>query len=233
MVELISERITSIRSNLPESVRLIAVTKQVSVDTIRTAYAAGIRDFGENRVQEAEAKQAQLQDLPDITWHLIGHLQNNKVVKALKQFQWIHSVDSLKLAKRLNALAEELSYSPNICLQVKILPDPNKYGWSVTDLISDLAELNECQNLKIKGLMTIPPQGLDDLQTLSVFKNTQKLAQEINQRNFSNLKTQELSMGMSEDYNLAISSGATIVRLGRVLFGDRKNKETNTLSKTT
>ena len=89
MVELISERITSIRSNLPESVRLIAVTKQVSVDTIRTAYAAGIRDFGENRVQEAEAKQAQLQDLPDITWHLIGHLQNNKVVKALKQFQWI------------------------------------------------------------------------------------------------------------------------------------------------
>ena len=81
--------------------------------------------------------------------------------------------------------------------------------------------------------MTIPPQGLDDLQTLSVFKNTQKLAQEINQRNFSNLKTQELSMGMSEDYNLAISAGATIVRLGRVLFGDRKNKETNTLSKTT
>lgn len=222
MVESIYERITSISSSLPESVRLIAVTKQVSVDTMRTAYAAGIRDFGENRVQEAEAKQAQLQDLPDITWHLIGHLQNNKVVKALKQFQWIHSVDSLKLAKRLNALAEE--FSPNICLQVKILPDPNKYGWSVTDLISDLAELNECQNLKIKGLMTIPPQGLNDLQTLSVFKKTQKLAQDINQRNLSNLKTQELSMGMSEDYNLAISAGATIVRLGRVLFGDRKNK---------
>ncbi|MCL2937377.1 MAG: YggS family pyridoxal phosphate-dependent enzyme [Trichodesmium sp. MAG_R02] len=230
MVESIAERITNIRSNLPESVRLIAVTKQVSVDTIRTAYAAGIRDFGENRVQEAEAKQAQLQDLPNITWHLIGHLQTNKAVKALKQFQWIHSVDSLKLAKRLNALSEEFSCSPNICLQVKILPDPNKYGWSMAELMSDLAELNQCQNLKIKGLMTIPPQGLDDLQTLSVFKKTQELAREISKKNLSNLKTQELSMGMSEDYNLAISAGATIVRLGRILFGERKNKETDILS---
>lgn len=230
MVESIAERITNIRSNLPESVRLIAVTKQVSVDTIRTAYAAGIRDFGENRVQEAEAKQAQLQDLPNITWHLIGHLQTNKAVKALKQFQWIHSVDSLKLAKRLNALSEEFSCSPNICLQVKILPDPHKYGWSMAELMSDLAELNQCQNLKIKGLMTIPPQGLDDLQTLSVFKKTQELAREISKKNLSNLKTQELSMGMSEDYNLAISAGATIVRLGRILFGERKNKETDILS---
>ena len=230
MVESIAERITNIRSNLPESVRLIAVTKQVSVDTIRTAYAAGIRDFGENRVQEAEAKQAQLQDLPNITWHLIGHLQTNKAVKALKQFQWIHSVDSLKLARRLNALSEEFSCSPNICLQVKILPDPHKYGWSMAELMSDLAELNQCQNLKIKGLMTIPPQGLDDLQTLSVFKTTQELAREISKKNLSNLKTQELSMGMSEDYNLAISAGATIVRLGRILFGERKNKETDILS---
>lgn len=227
MVESIAERITNIRSNLPESVRLIAVTKQVSVDTIRTAYAAGIRDFGENRVQEAEAKQAQLQDLPNITWHLIGHLQTNKAVKALKQFQWIHSVDSLKLARRLNALSEEFSCSPNICLQVKISPDPHKYGWSMAELMSDLAELNQCQNLKIKGLMTIPPQGLDDLQTLSVFKKTQELAREISKKNLSNLKTQELSMGMSEDYNLAISAGATIVRLGRILFGERKNKETD------
>ncbi|MGD1698933.1 YggS family pyridoxal phosphate-dependent enzyme [Dapis sp. BLCC M229] len=224
MVESIAERITNICSHLPDSVRLIAVTKQVSVDTIRAAYAGGIRNFGENRVQEAEAKQAQLQDLPDITWHLIGHLQSNKVVKALKQFQWIHSVDSLKLAKRLDGLAEESSCSPNICLQVKILPDPNKYGWSIPELMTDLTELNQCQNLKIKGLMTIPPQGLDDLQTLSVFEKTQELAQEISQKNLSNLKIQELSMGMSEDYNLAISAGATMVRLGRTLFGQRRIK---------
>ncbi|NEQ38075.1 MAG: YggS family pyridoxal phosphate-dependent enzyme [Okeania sp. SIO3I5] len=224
MVESIAERITSIRFKLPESVRLIAVTKQVSADTIRTAYAAGIRDFGENKVQEAEAKQAQLQDLPDITWHLIGHLQSNKAIKALKQFQWIHSVDSLKLAKRLDDLAKEFSCSPNICLQVKILPDPNKYGWSISELMSDLAELNQCQNLNITGLMTIPPQGLDDLQTLSVFEKTQELAQEIGKKNLSNLKIHELSMGMSEDYNLAISAGATMVRLGRTLFGERRIK---------
>ena len=224
MVESIAERINSIRFKLPESVRLIAVTKQVSADTIRTAYAAGIRDFGENRIQEAEAKQAQLQDLPDITWHLIGHLQSNKAIKALKQFQWIHSVDSLKLAKRLDDLAKEFSYSPNICLQVKILPDPNKYGWSIPELMSDLTELNKCQNLNIIGLMTIPPQGLDDLQTLSVFEKTQELAQEIGKKKLSNLKIQELSMGMSEDYNLAISVGATMVRLGRTLFGERRIK---------
>ncbi|NEO51730.1 MAG: YggS family pyridoxal phosphate-dependent enzyme [Okeania sp. SIO3B5] len=221
MVESITERITKIRSNLPASIRLIAVTKQVSVDAIRTAYAAGIRDFGENKVQEAEEKQAQLQDLPEITWHLIGHLQTNKAAKALKQFQWIHSVDNLKLAQRLDRLAEELSCSPNICLQVKILPDPNKYGWSIPELITDLPELNQCQHLKIKGLMTIPPQGLDHGQTLSVFEKTQELAQEISKKNLSNLNIQELSMGMSEDYNLAITAGTTMVRLGRILFGER------------
>ncbi|MDY7007282.1 MAG: YggS family pyridoxal phosphate-dependent enzyme [Cyanobacteriota bacterium] len=222
MVESITERITKIRSNLPASIRLIAVTKKVSVDAIRTAYAAGIRDFGENKVQEAEEKQAQLLDLPEIAWHLIGHLQSNKAAKALQQFQWIHSVDNLKLAKRLDRLAEELSCSPNICLQVKILPDPNKYGWSIPELITDLPELNQCQHLKIKGLMTIPPQGLDHGQTLSVFEKTQELAQEISKKNLSNLNIQELSMGMSEDYNLAITAGTTMVRLGRILFGERR-----------
>ncbi|NEP82240.1 MAG: YggS family pyridoxal phosphate-dependent enzyme [Okeania sp. SIO3C4] len=225
MVESITERVSKIRSNLPASIRLIAVTKQVSVDAIRTAYAAGIRDFGENKVQEAEEKQAQLLDLPEITWHLIGHLQSNKAAKALQQFQWIHSVDNLKLAKRLDRLAEELSCSPNICLQVKILPDPNKYGWSIPELITDLPELNQCQHLKIKGLMTIPPQGLDHGQTLSVFEKTQELAQEINKKNLSNLNIQELSMGMSEDYNLAITAGTTMVRLGRILFGERRNTQ--------
>lgn len=233
MVKSIAERITNIRSNLPDSVRLIAVTKQVSVDAIRAAYAAGIRDFGENRVQEAEEKQAQLQDLPDITWHLIGHLQSNKAAKAWQQFQWIHSVDNLKLAQRLDRLAAELSCSPNICLQVKILPDPNKYGWSIPELLTDLPELNQFHNLKIKGLMTIPPQGLDHLQTQSVFEKTRELSQEINQKNLSNLKIHELSMGMSEDYHLAITAGATMIRLGRILFGERRIIEADMLSNTT
>jgi pyridoxal phosphate enzyme (YggS family) len=106
MTGSIAERIANIRQQLPPSVRLIAVTKQVSVEAMREAYAAGIRDFGESRTQEAEAKLAQLRDLPDLNWHFIGHLQSNKVKKALEQFQWIHSCDSLKLAQRLERLAE-------------------------------------------------------------------------------------------------------------------------------
>lgn len=233
MVESISERITNISSNLPTSVRLIAVTKQVSVDAIRAAYAAGIRDFAENKIQEAEEKQAQLKDLPEITWHLVGHLQSNKVAKALQQFQWIHSVDSLKLAQRLDRLAKELYCTPNICLQVKILPDPNKHGWIVAQLLNDLPELNLCQNLKIQGLMAIAPRGLDDIQTLSVFEKTRQLAEEINQKNFSEIKIRELSMGMSEDYNLAITAGATMVRLGRIIFGERRTRGADMLSNTT
>ncbi|WP_338038477.1 YggS family pyridoxal phosphate-dependent enzyme [Neosynechococcus sphagnicola] len=153
---ILAERIAQIQQTLPPSVRLIAVTKQVESAVIRAAYVAGLRDFGENRVQEAIAKQLQLQDCPGITWHLIGHLQSNKVQKALGHFQWIHSVDSLKLADQLNHLATDLSQPPCICLQVKILPDPNKYGWTVPQLLADLATLNQYTHLDICGLMTIP-----------------------------------------------------------------------------
>jgi hypothetical protein len=217
----IADRIEQIRATLPASVRLIAVTKQVSVAAMRAAYAAGIRDFGESRVQEAETKQTQLQDLPDITWHLIGHLQTNKAQKALAQFQWIHSLDSLKLAERLNRLAEPLSCKPHVCLQVKILPDPDKAGWMVPDLVADLSHLNQLTHLNIQGLMTIPPLGLTAAETLTVFQGAQALADEIKQQNWSNINMHELSMGMSGDYPLAVQAGATMVRLGRILFGDR------------
>lgn len=217
----IADRLAQIRQTLPESVRLIAVTKQVSVEAMRAAYAAGVRDFGENRVQEAEAKQAQLQDLADVTWHLIGHLQSNKAAKALTQFQWIHSVDSLKLAQRLDQLAAELPQKPKVCLQVKILPDPTKFGWSVSELLADLPLLDQCRQLEIVGLMAIPPLGLDKAETQSVFSQTRDSAAQIRQQNWSHLRMEELSMGMSEDYQLAIESGATMIRLGRTLFGDR------------
>jgi hypothetical protein len=226
-IESIAERIEKIRSGLPESIRLIAVSKQVSADAIRVAYAAGIRDFGENRVQEEAKKQEELQDLTDITWHLIGHLQSNKAAKALQQFQWIQSVDTLKLAQRLDLLAGELSCSPFICLQVKILPDPDKFGWSIPDIMASLAELNKCQHLRIRGLMTILPQGLDDSQTLEGFKSLGRLAEKIDEQNLSNIKMEQLSMGMSGDYHLAIKAGATMIRLGRTLFGERKVMEKN------
>ncbi|BAZ38532.1 hypothetical protein NIES4101_44710 [Calothrix sp. NIES-4101] len=219
--ESLRERITTIRSQLPPSVRLIAVTKTVPADIIRIAYAAGIRDFGENRIQEATTKQAQLHDLPDVTWHLIGHLQTNKAKKALEQFQWIHSVDNLKLAQRLNQLAGELNLQPNICLQIKILPDSNKAGWEIPQLLEDLFALNQCKNLQFQGLMTIPPLGLNELQTLEVFNCASELAADIQSQGWSNIHMQQLSMGMSGDYQLAIKAGATMVRLGTILFGER------------
>ncbi|MGL4378130.1 MAG: YggS family pyridoxal phosphate-dependent enzyme [Microcoleaceae cyanobacterium] len=221
MTDSIATRIAKIGAEIPPSVRLIAVSKQVSVDAMRVAYEMGIRDFGESRIQEATQKQALLQDLPDITWHFIGHLQANKALKAIALFQWIHSVDNLKLAQRLNHIAQELSRSPEICLQVKMLPDPNKHGWTVPELLKDLPLLNQCQNLQIKGLMVIPPLGLNETETLTLFKEARNLRITIQEQNWSHIKIQELSMGMSQDYPLAIEAGATMIRLGSILFGDR------------
>lgn len=221
MTGSIAERIATVREQLPVGVRLIAVTKQVPVDAMRQAYLAGVRDFGESRLQEAEAKIAQLKDLPDLNWHLIGHLQSNKAKKALEQFQWIHSCDNLKLAQRLNRLAAELSLKPNVCLQVKVVPDPDKYGWSIPELLADLPELDQCTALQIRGLMTILPLGLSPEESIQVFKRTRELAFKIGQQNWANLHMEELSMGMSDDYLLALQAGATQVRLGRILFGER------------
>ncbi|MGB3760912.1 MAG: YggS family pyridoxal phosphate-dependent enzyme [Rivularia sp. (in: cyanobacteria)] len=221
MSSSLSQRIRSIQEKLPESVKLIAVSKKVSAAAVREAYAAGIRDFGESRIQEAESKIEQLQDLSGISWHFIGHLQSNKAKKALSYFQWLHSVDSLKLAQRLNLLASELGVSPKICLQVKILPDSNKSGWTIQQLLDDLVELNLCQSLQFEGLMTIPPLGLDSSEVIYVFNRTRELIAQINERDLSNIKMKQLSMGMSQDYQLAIQSGATMVRLGTILFGER------------
>lgn len=221
MTGSIAQRIAKIREQLPESVRMIAVTKQVSVESMREAYASGVRDFAESRIQEAELKQAHLQDFPDITWHLIGHLQSNKARKALEKFQWIHSLDSLALAQKLHQLASELSLSPQVCLQVKLLPDHKKYGWTVPDLLTDLPALDQCSALKVQGLMTILPLGLDSSQILKAFESTKELADKIRQQRWSNIQMQQLSMGMSADYLLAVQAGATMIRLGQVIFGER------------
>ncbi|AFZ37075.1 protein of unknown function UPF0001 [Stanieria cyanosphaera PCC 7437] len=221
MTDLIAQKITEINAQIPADVRLIAITKQVSIEKMRAAYQAGIRDFGENRLQEALAKQQQLQDLSDITWHFIGHLQTNKAKKVLENFDWIHSVDSLKLAQVLNKISGELAIHPKVFLQVKVLPDPNKYGWQIEELLTDLSQLNQLENLNIQGLMTILPLGLSDLETLAAFKKTQELADQIKQENFAHLSMSQLSMGMSGDYLFAIQAGATMIRLGQIIFGER------------
>lgn len=219
LAERLEQRLHAIRQTLPPSVKLIAVTKQVPVEMLRIAYALGLRDFAESRIQEATAKQRELTDWTDATWHLIGHLQTNKASKALDLFQWIHSLDSLKLAQRLNQLALERSLKPKLCLQVKLRPDPSKSGWTVTELLADLPALEQCQALDIMGLMTIPPYDLPAAETLALFEQTRLLAQQVQQR--SSLSLSELSMGMSGDYELAIKAGSTMIRLGRTLFGAR------------
>jgi pyridoxal phosphate enzyme (YggS family) len=215
----IAHQIQQIRASLPSSVRLIAVTKQVSVEAMRVAYRQGIRDFAENRLQEALTKQEELKDLSDVTWHFIGHLQTNKARKVLEHFPSIQSLDSLKLAQRLNQLAQELAISPRVYLQVKPLQDPDKYGWSIPELIEDLPQLETCKSLKIQGLMTILPYGLSSTEQLKAFATVRDVRTILEEK--STLCLPELSMGMSGDYLLAVEAGATMVRLGQILFGSR------------
>ncbi|MGB5712928.1 MAG: YggS family pyridoxal phosphate-dependent enzyme [Waterburya sp.] len=223
MASYISQKINLIIQEIPLNVELIAITKQVGIESMREAYLAGVRNFGENRLQEALMKQKQLQDLSDINWHFIGHVQKNKAKKIIENFDWIHSVDSLSLAQRINRLAGELNLMPKVFLQVKVVPDPNKYGWEVPNLLQDLAQLNQLNQLDCQGLMTILPFGLSSAESLAAFQATQKLAESIRQKSYSNLTMKELSMGMSGDYRLAIPAGATKIRLGRTIFGDLRS----------
>jgi PLP dependent protein len=217
----IARRIHEIRQQLPAGVRLVAVTKTVGVGAIREAYAAGIRDFGENRLQDALPKIEVLSDLQDVCWHYIGHLQSNKARKVLENFTWIHSIDRLSLAQQLDRLSTELNLTPNIFLQVKILEDPDKYGWYPNELEADLDEIARLSRLKIKGLMAILPLGLSPQQALEAFQTTAKLQQEIKQKNPHFLGMTELSMGMSGDYLQALEAGATVIRLGTTIFTNK------------
>ena len=218
----VSERCVQIRQHIPKSVRIVAVTKKVPTSYIREAYDAGIRDFGESRVQEAIAKQNDLSDLSDIQWHLIGHLQRNKAKKAIQHFDWIHSLDSLKLAQALDHMAMDVGHSPNICLQVKMRPDPNKFGWEPEHLLSELDALDQCVHLNIVGIMAIPPMGLSTQGTHDYFQHVRDFSDRIREMPLQHIAIRELSMGMSADYSIAVQSGATIIRPGRILFGERE-----------
>jgi len=216
----ISDCISKIYQEIPSNIRLIAVTKQVDAARIRETYRkAGLKDFGENKLQEALPKKELLSDLDDLCWHFIGHLQANKAKKVLEEFQWIHSVDNLSLLQRLERLAHQMNIQRSICLQVKALPDPDKFGWTIEQLWQDIAEIEKCQTLQIKGLMTILPLGLSKEEKIAAFSSIRNLAQTLSQS--SSLSLDQLSMGMSGDYLEAVSSGATMIRLGEALFGNR------------
>jgi pyridoxal phosphate enzyme (YggS family) len=199
-----------------QAITLLAVTKTLSVETIQEAYDAGLRRFGENRVQEALEKQVRLPG--DIQWHLIGQLQTNKINKVLDRFELIHSIDSLKLAK---GLSERLSAPREILLEVNSSGEATKAGFAPSQLKSLFAEINQLSHLKIRGLMTVGPlKGGGDVK-----RGAFKLLKEL----FETLKPQVsrpedfsiLSMGMSGDFEIAIEEGSTLVRLGTALFGER------------
>ncbi len=214
--DAIADRVNQIRTSISSQVKLVAVSKYTTTDAIRAAYDAGVRDFGESRVQNAKLKQEELADLSDITWHMIGSLQSNKARAAIAQFDWIHSIDRLSLAEQCDRLIFELKKSPKLLLQVKLADDPSKSGWSESELLADLPKLAELQNLNIAGLMTILPLGLDQDQAFTLFSRVGELAEKMRSLGWNNIH--ELSMGMSADYAIAVTAGASIIRVGTQIF---------------
>jgi PLP dependent protein len=203
------QRVGSQRSH----VTLVAVTKKFSADAIREGYQAGLRDFGENYVQEFSEKAPQLCELDGSRYHLIGHLQSNKVRPAIELFHLIQTIDSVKLMERLDRAAVELGKEVEALLEIKLSEEPNKTGASPQDLPKLLDAASKCANTRITGLMTVPPWSENAELSRPYFRRLAELARKFGLK--------RLSMGMSNDFEVAIEEGATIIRVGTALFGPR------------
>lgn len=207
-------------------VKLVAVTKTVSAQCIREAVEAGVRDIGENRVQEALSKYEKLNfSIPTLAevfhWHMIGHLQKNKVKKALKIFNLIHSLDSLDLAQEIDKQAGSVGKKAEALLQVNVAEEESKFGVSKEETRNFLTAVSGFDNLKIRGLMTIAPYSDDPEDSRPYFRQLKDLSEEIKNIELDNVEMEYLSMGMSQDFEVAIEEGANIIRLGSVIFGSR------------
>jgi len=216
----IGERIeaASLRSSNPsESVKLIAVSKTFSDKRIRDVFKLGQRRFGENYVQEAVDKIDALSDL-DIEWHFIGPIQSNKTKLIAAKFDWVHSIDRLKIAERLSAARPAELPKLNVCVQVNVTGEQSKHGCSELDVMELGQEIAALPNLNLRGLMTISETSGDLDAARSAFRKLREIADQMNQKE---LKITELSMGMSDDLEVGIEEGATFVRVGRGIFGDR------------
>ena len=196
------------------SVGLLAVSKTKPAEAIREAHAAGLRDFGENYLQEALDKQALLVDLP-LTWHFIGPIQSNKTRPIAEHFAWVHSVDRLKVAERLSAQRPAELAPLNICLQVNVSGEASKSGCQPKELAALAQAVTQLPNLRLRGLMTIPAPTDDVAEQRAAFARLRAL------RDALNLDLDTLSMGMSHDLEAAIAEGASWVRIGTALFGER------------
>lgn len=205
----------------PDEVQLIVVTKTVGAGAIREAVDSGMRLFGENRVQEAKKKilSDEIRAMPEkLQWHLIGHLQKNKVKDAVQFFELIHSVDSIQLAEELDRQAEKIGKIQRILVQVKLSTEETKSGVTEKRLSELLKKIVQLKHLRLDGLMTIPPYYDDVKDVIPYFRRLRELRDEAEKEGFN---LPELSMGMSHDYESAIEEGATMVRIGTAIFGER------------
>ena len=196
------------------SIHLLAVSKTKPAAALREAYAAGIRDFGENYLQEARAKQVELTDLP-LSWHFIGPIQSNKTREIAEHFAWVHSVDRLKIAQRLSEQRPADLPPLNICIQVNVSGEASKSGCTPADLPALAAAISALPRLKLRGLMAIPEPTEDRAEQDAAFATVRTLQESLN------MGLDTLSMGMSHDLESAIAQGATWVRIGTALFGAR------------
>ena len=222
-LDAVRERIASAAATAgrdPSDVTLVGVTKTLSVERIAAAIAAGLTILGENRVQEAEAKIPEIPGQDQVSWHLIGHLQSNKARQAIRLFDAIQSVDSLKLATRLNVLAEERARRLPVLIEVNTSGESSKSGFGLEELPEAVPALGQLPWLEIFGLMTIGPFTRNEDAIRSSFRSLRALRDELRKDPFG-VSWDTLSMGMSDDFEIAIEEGSTMVRVGRALFGER------------
>lgn len=209
------------RAGRSDRVRIVAVTKGHPAAAVTAAYAAGLRDVGENRVQELDAKREELAGTDTaVTWHLIGHLQRNKVRRALELFDRIHSIDSLRLARELSSEATRAGVEVRGLVQVNVSGEESKGGFDAGRAVADIAAVAELPGLKCEGLMTMAPFTDDESVVRATFAGARELLERCRGEGV-HLHGAELSMGMSGDFEIAVEEGSTMLRLGTVLFGER------------
>jgi PLP dependent protein len=204
-----------------KDVELVAITKTHPAEKVREAIEAGQTLFGESRVQEARAKIPELSS--NIRWHFVGHLQKNKVRQALPLFEMIHSVDSLALAQDVNRIAEEEGLYPRVLLEVNVAGEGSKFGFASEDLREQMEALLALPRLSIEGLMCIPPVAVESEDSRKFFVQVRGLRDSLEEE--FNMKLPQLSMGMTQDFPIGIEEGATLVRVGTAIFGERSKKQ--------
>lgn len=202
-----------------EEVTLIAVSKTKPMSMIDELYREGVRDFGENKVQELTEKYEQLPK--DIQWHMIGHLQRNKVKYIIGKTKLIHSVDSLRLAETIQQEAAKRAIKADILVEVNVAQEESKFGLKIEEVLPFIEKISSFPNICVKGLMTIAPYVENPEENRLIFRSLRKLFIDINDKNIDNVYMSVLSMGMTNDYEIAVEEGATMVRVGTGIFGER------------